>query len=117
MATKEAQAIGIDLGTTSCRVAHCGPAGPDAIANDVGDRQTPTVVCYTASEALLGHPAVLGAARNLEGTVRGFAGLLGVRPGHKAAELAAARCSPQPVPPQGEARLSARGFTCLDGTP
>ncbi|KAL6649675.1 hypothetical protein ACP70R_013899 [Stipagrostis hirtigluma subsp. patula] len=64
-------AIGIDLGTTySCVAVWRGDRG-EVIANDQGNRLTPSCVAFTATESLVGEAAVNQAALNPTNTVFG----------------------------------------------
>ena len=50
--------IGIDLGTTNSVVAVMDGSEPTVIANQEGDRTTPSVVAFTdGGETLVGSPA------------------------------------------------------------
>lgn len=49
--------IGIDVGTSSCLVAALFNGKIEVIANDQGNRTTPSYVAYTESERLVGESA------------------------------------------------------------
>ena len=62
-------AIGIDLGTTYSCVGIFQHGKVEIIANDQGNRTTPSYVAFTDSERLVGDSAKNQAAMNPEGTV------------------------------------------------
>jgi molecular chaperone DnaK len=65
VAVSDAPIIGIDLGTTFSAVAHLNDSGmPEILANQEGERTTPSVVFFDAS----GIPVVGQAARNIART-------------------------------------------------
>ena len=69
MPSGKAPAIGIDLGTTYSCVGVFQHGRVDIIANDQGNRTTPSYVAFTDTERLIGDPAKAQVARNPQNTV------------------------------------------------
>jgi L1 cell adhesion molecule like protein len=69
MSAKENVCIGIDLGTTYSVVAIWQNERVEIIANDQGNRTTPSYVSFTAEERLVGDAAKQVAATNPKNTV------------------------------------------------
>lgn len=63
------RAVGIDLGTTYSCVAHFFNDRVEIIANDQGNRTTPSYVAFTDTERLIGDAAKNQAAINPHNTV------------------------------------------------
>eukprot|EP00727_Mastigamoeba_balamuthi_P009314 m51a1_g5004 putative heat shock protein hsp70 family protein (673) ;mRNA; f:226928-229010 len=71
-------AVGIDLGTTFSVVGYLKKGkGVEIIANDQGNRITPSVVAFTESEILVGEAAVNQLVQNPENTVFEIKRLIG----------------------------------------
>ncbi|CAN7993751.1 unnamed protein product [Ixodes pacificus] len=75
--SEEIQAIGIDLGTTNSCVGIFQHGKVEIIANDQGNRTTPSCVAFTETERLVGDAAKAQVALNPENTVFGSKRLLG----------------------------------------
>ncbi|KAH9366026.1 hypothetical protein HPB48_022958 [Haemaphysalis longicornis] len=77
MAAPDEPAIGIDLGTTYSCVGIFQFGKVEIIANDQGNRTTPSYVAFTETERLIGDPAKAQVALNPENTVFGSKRLIG----------------------------------------
>ena len=66
---KSRYAIGIDLGTTNSCVGIYRDSRVEIIANDQGNRTTPSFVSFTSEERLIGDAAKTLAAANAKNTV------------------------------------------------
>ena len=69
MSKVEGLAVGIDLGTTYSCVGHWKDERVEIIANDQGNRTTPSYVAFTDSERLIGDGAKNQCAMNPYNTV------------------------------------------------
>ncbi|XP_063709914.1 heat shock cognate 71 kDa protein-like [Culicoides brevitarsis] len=70
-------AIGIDLGTTYSAVAVFRNGNAEIIANDQGNRVTPSCVAFESHQKIVGEAALYQAAQNLTDTIYGVKRLMG----------------------------------------
>ncbi|KAM5536541.1 hypothetical protein V8D89_009818 [Ganoderma adspersum] len=75
--TISGRAIGIDLGTTNCRVAVWHKDRVEIIPNDQGNPSTPSYVAFTDTDCLIGDIAKTQAALNPRNTVFNVKRLIG----------------------------------------
>jgi len=80
MAVENEKVIGIDLGTTNSVVAIVEGGEPKVLANQEGNRLTPSVVAFTdKGETLVGEPAKRQAVTNPQNTVYSIKRFMGRR--------------------------------------
>ncbi|KAK7245585.1 hypothetical protein RIF29_40432 [Crotalaria pallida] len=86
MASKEAKAIGIDLGTTNSCVAVWQHNRVEVIPNDQGNRTTPSIVAFTDTHRLVGESARNQLATNPKNTIFDAKRLIGLRFHHQSVQ-------------------------------
>ncbi len=106
-----AKIIGIDLGTTNSCVAVMEGGDPAVIANQEGNRTTPSIVAFTESgERLVGQVAKRQAVTNSENTVYAVKRLIGRKYGSKEVQYDKS-VSPFKITegPNGDTQVTVRG--------
>ncbi|XP_048369462.1 heat shock 70 kDa protein 1A-like [Sphaerodactylus townsendi] len=98
-------AVGIDLGTTSSCVAVCQKGKVDIIANNYGNRTTPSCVAFTDQERLVGEPAETQRGLNPENTIFGAKRLIGRQHNDPEVQSAMNRWPFQVAGSEGKARV------------
>lgn len=69
--------VGIDFGSRNCLIAIAQRGGIDVIANEVSNRQTPTMVGFGEKERYIGESALTQHMRYLKSTITDFKNLMG----------------------------------------
>ena len=79
MSTEDFPVASLDLGTTFSCISYWTHGAPVVIANDQGNRTTPSVVAFTDTEILVGEAAANQAAMNPTNTIYEIKRLIGRR--------------------------------------
>ena len=79
MSTEDSPVASLDLGTTFSCISYWTHGAPVVIANDQGNRTTPSVVAFTDTEILVGEAAANQAAMNPTNTIYEIKRLIGRR--------------------------------------
>lgn len=70
-------ALGVDLGSTHCKIGVWHQNRPEVIANHHGLRATPTMVAFSDTEVLAGEAALSQMPKNVTNTITGFKSMVG----------------------------------------
>lgn len=79
--------VGIDFGSRNCTIAIAQRGGIDVIANEVSNRQTPTMIGFGEKERYIGESALTQWMRYLKSTVTDVKRLLGKKVTEKDVQL------------------------------
>eukprot|EP00026_Physarum_polycephalum_P003020 Phypoly_transcript_03029.p1 GENE.Phypoly_transcript_03029~~Phypoly_transcript_03029.p1 ORF type:complete len:827 (+),score=228.19 Phypoly_transcript_03029:96-2576(+) len=94
--------VGIDFGSRNCTIAIAQRGGIDVIANEVSNRQTPTMVCFGEKERYIGEPALTQWMRYVKSTITDVKRLLGKKHSEKDVEIESKRAAYKIVDQDGK---------------
>jgi heat shock protein 4 len=94
--------VGIDFGSRNCTIAIAQRGGIDVIANEVSNRQTPTMIAFGEKERYIGEPALTQWMRYLKSTVTDVKRILGKKYSEKDVEIESKRAAYKMVEQDGK---------------